>query len=183
MSAHARPSPHLRCQHSHIVPLELWALYRELELVVQQTIGILPAGRTGHKLCHGEHGKLDRSHTTDFATGPLTPVTENCNMVAGSTEGHPHSTETGVRLLAALWLHVDWRAYRCSAATSAAVLSEPAGAAMVSRKVCAAAWGLPRLPSAKPSNMGATMMLMFSSPLQHTASHTNRGVRTRLAGS
>jgi hypothetical protein len=77
-------------------------------------------------------------------------------------------------VLAALWLHVDWRAYRCSAAMSAAVLSEPAGAAMVSRKVCAAAWGLPRLPSVKPSKMGATMMLMFSSPLQHKASDTKQ---------
>jgi hypothetical protein len=37
------------------VPLELWSLYGELKLVVQQTVGILPALRTTH------HSKLDRS--------------------------------------------------------------------------------------------------------------------------
>jgi len=62
----------------------------------------------------------------------------------------------------------------CSAATSAAVLSEPAGAAMVSRNCCAACWGLPRLLSWKPSKMGATMMLMFSSPLHRHTHSSNK---------
>jgi len=60
------------------------------------------------------------------------------------------------------------RAATCreEAARSCAVLSDPGGAAVVSRKRCAAACGVPRLSSLKPTNMGATITLAFSSPLQ-----------------
>jgi cytochrome P450 len=71
--------------------------------------------------------------------------------------------------------------YRCSAATNAAVLSDPAGAAMVSRNCCAAACGVPRLLRLKPSNIGATMMLMFSSPLHTRHRQFVTGTRLRTA--
>lgn len=71
--------------------------------------------------------------------------------------------------------------YRWSAATSAAILSEPAGAAMVSRNCCAAACGLPRLCNANPSKMGATMMLMFSSPLQQAVSNKHHQGNTQAS--